>query len=245
MNCDTAELSARLTELARAAHSALLTGCRAIAPGDEFALTKSEMAPIANSVVSVRRASGSARIVARALLSQLGSPLVEVPRSGSGAPSWPPKFVGSISHDSEVAVVAVAAASELASVGIDVEPAQPLAPELFDLVARPSEQTELRGDLLAARQLFCIKEAVFKACHPLDGQFFRSPRRGGAVQPVACDNLHGSHPYRPYERAIQNIGPYCRVKLWTLTVVVTRFQSAGSIIASCTNMVMKPHGGPE
>jgi 4'-phosphopantetheinyl transferase EntD len=171
MNCDNAELSARLSELARAAHPALLTGCRAIAPGDEFALTKSENAPIANSVVSVRRASGSARIVAHALLSQLGSREVEVPRSASGAPSWPPKFVGSISHDSEVAVVAVAAASELASVGIDVEPAQPLAPELLDLVATPSEQTELRGDLLAARQLFCIKEAVFKACHPLDGQF--------------------------------------------------------------------------
>ena len=171
MNYDTAELSARLTELARVAHPALLSGCRAIAPGDEFALKKSEAAPITNSVISVRRASGSGRIVARALLSQLGSPAAEIPRSPSGAPSWPPKFVGSISHDSEVAVVAVAAASELASVGIDVEPAQPLAPELFDLVARPSEQTELRGDLLAARQLFCIKEAVFKACHPLDGQY--------------------------------------------------------------------------
>ena len=65
----------------------------------------------------------------------------------------------------------MAAASELASVGIDVEPAQPLAPALLDLVATPSEQNFLRGDLLAARELFCIKEAVFKACHPLDGQF--------------------------------------------------------------------------
>jgi 4'-phosphopantetheinyl transferase EntD len=168
---DTRELSVRLTELASAAHPALLTGCRAITPGDEFALTELEAVRLSSSVVSVRRASGSARIVARALLSQLGLTVAEIPRSVSGAPRWPPTFVGSISHDSDVAVVAVAAAAELASVGIDVEPAQPLAPELLDLVATPLEQDQLRGDLLAARRLFCIKEAVFKACHPLDGKF--------------------------------------------------------------------------
>lgn len=171
MSHHMAELSMRLNDLARRAHPALLTGCRAIAPGDEYALTKSEAALIAKSVVSVRRASGSARIVARALLSQLGSPATEIPRRASGAPDWPAGFVGSIAHDSEVAVVAAAPASELASVGIDVEPAQPLPPELLDLVATLSEQDQLRGDLLAARQLFCIKEAVFKACHPLDGRF--------------------------------------------------------------------------
>jgi 4'-phosphopantetheinyl transferase EntD len=169
VNYDTTELAARLTELAREAHPALLTGCRAITPGDEFALTDFEAASFSKSVASVRRASGAARIAARALLSQLGS--AEIPRSVSGAPCWPPTFVGSMSHDSDVAVAAVAAAAELLSVGIDVEPAQPLPPELLDLVATPFEQNKLRGDLLAARQLFCIKEAVFKACNPLDGQF--------------------------------------------------------------------------
>ena len=153
------------------AHPALLTGCRAITPGDEFALTKFEAASFSKSVTSVRRASGAARIAARALLSQLGYSAAEIFRGVSGAPCWPPTLVGSMSHDSDVAVAAVAAAAELVSVGIDVEPAQPLPPELLDLVATPFEQNQLRGDLLVARQLFCIKEAVFKACNPLDGQF--------------------------------------------------------------------------
>ena len=78
MNYDTSELAARLTELAREAHPALLTGCRAITPGDEFALTKFEAASFSKSVTSVRRASGAARIAARALLSQLGYSAAEI-----------------------------------------------------------------------------------------------------------------------------------------------------------------------
>ena len=62
----------------------------------------------AASVVKVRRASGSARIVARQLLAQLGHGQCAVPKSASGAPTWPADVVGSMAHDSRVAVAAVA-----------------------------------------------------------------------------------------------------------------------------------------
>ena len=116
--------------------------------------------------------SRSARIVARALLAKLGaSPESELPRSASSAPRWPPGFVGSLAHDDRYAVAAVARASAIRSVGIDVEPPLPLPEDLLDMIATANERRELKGDLVSARLLFCMKEAVYKATHPIDGVF--------------------------------------------------------------------------
>lgn len=170
---DAARLLARqLAVLAAAADPELRAGCRAIAPGDECALTAAELAPIARAVTPVRRASGAARILARALLAELGAPAdVELPRLASGAPRWPAGFAGSLAHDDEFAVAAVAPDRLLQGVGIDVEPAAPLPEDALALIATRREQDRLNGDLVAARLLFCMKEAVYKAIHPLDGVF--------------------------------------------------------------------------
>jgi len=166
-----AELLKQLSLLANLAHPRLLIGCRKIRVRDEFALDAAEAAAMAASIDPVRRASGAARIVARNLLARLGSTSKVVLRNTKGAPQWPIGFVGSIAHDSEFAVAAVATASSLASVGIDIEPILPLPKQLLNMVATPSEQNQLCGDLIAARLLFCIKEAVYKATHPRDGLF--------------------------------------------------------------------------
>ena len=128
------------------------------------------------AVTAVRRASGAARIVAKALLAELGAPPeVELPRSASRAPPWPPGFVGSLAHDREFAVAAVAPPASILGVGIDVEPRLPLPEELLDMIATPGEREQLKGDLISARLLFCIKEAVFKATNPVDGVFLEHP----------------------------------------------------------------------
>ena len=166
------QLSERLELLARAAHPELCVGCRAITIGDEFALTPAELRPMERAVAPVRRASGAARIVARTLLAKLGaSAEVELPRSASRAPRWPAGFVGSLAHDREYAVAAVARSSSLPSVGIDIEPALPLPEEMLETIATPGERSELNGDLVLARLLFCMKEAVYKATNPIDGVF--------------------------------------------------------------------------
>jgi 4'-phosphopantetheinyl transferase EntD len=54
---------------------------------------------------------------------------------------------------------------------VDVEPCAPLPAHLLTEVATNSERRQLNGDLIAARQLFCMKEAVYKATNPLDGGF--------------------------------------------------------------------------
>jgi len=65
----------------------------------------------------------------------------------------------------------VARSAALRGVGIDIEPALPLSEELLDMIATPSERRQINGDLVLARLLFCIKEAVYKATHPIDGLF--------------------------------------------------------------------------
>lgn len=137
---------------------------RCIRPGDETAFAATA-GPIAS-----RRASGAARIVARSLLEDwrfTGPALLD--RSVIGAPIWPIGFLGSLAHDHERAVAAVARAGACRGLGIDVEPAAPLPADLHHYVLSRAERTACAGDAVAMRAVFVVKEAVYKAINPLDG----------------------------------------------------------------------------
>jgi 4'-phosphopantetheinyl transferase EntD len=149
----------------------ILLNHRLISPGDEVALLPAELGAFANSVVKVRRASGAARIAARELLARFGHEQRPLPKSDTGAPIWPDGIVGSLAHDSDIAVAAVASRRDFHGVGIDIEPAQPLDPDLIPLVATNKERQTLDADPYQGRLLFVIKEAIYKAVHPLDGIF--------------------------------------------------------------------------
>jgi 4'-phosphopantetheinyl transferase EntD len=158
--------------LARLAPAGVLIGHRRIATGDEHALLQAEATPLATSVLKVRRQSGAARIVARRLLEAFEEPSAALPRSASGAPVWPSGIVGSMAHDDEVAVAAVVRSGRIHSLGIDIEPANALPRELVPIVATAAERVRYSAAVLESRILFCAKEAVFKALHPLCGLFF-------------------------------------------------------------------------
>lgn len=146
-------------------------GHRLISPGDEHALLQEEAPAFASSIVAVRRASGAARIVARQLLARLGYPQCPLPKSSSGAPIWPAGVVGSLTHDSRVALAAVGMRRDVGALGIDVEPSEFLPPELLDMVATPQERLKIADDPYRGRLLFAAKEAVYKAVYPLDQTF--------------------------------------------------------------------------
>jgi len=160
-----------LAALGALARPDLLVGCRRIAVGDENALLPDEASPLMSSVVKVRRQSGAARIVARMLLKSLGAPGAILPRTTSGAPAWPTGFVGSLAHDDEMAVAAVMRSGSARSLGVDVEPAMMLPSELLPLVTTVAERARYSRPLIESRILFSIKEAVFKAFHPVYGVF--------------------------------------------------------------------------
>ena len=149
----------------------ILLDHRVIASGDEFALLPEEYSAFATSVTKVRRASGAARIVARELLYRLGHVQRAVTKSASGAPIWPRGLVGSLAHDAEIAVAAIAKRCEYLGLGIDVEPAESLEPDLLELIATATERAMIQNDPLHGRLLFAVKEAVYKAVYPEDGLF--------------------------------------------------------------------------
>jgi len=159
------------TAIAALAPPGVLIGHRLIAWGDEAALLPLERPAFAASVVKVQRASGAARLVARDLLARLEHPEVALPKSPSGAPHWPDGIVGSLAHDERVAIAAIARQHDMAALGIDIEPAEPLPGDLLELVTTPRERLVLQHDPFHGRLHFVVKEAVYKAVHPLDGTF--------------------------------------------------------------------------
>jgi 4'-phosphopantetheinyl transferase EntD len=167
----TATISPLQDAIAAIAVPGILVDHRLIGDGDELALLPEEMAAFAGSVLKVRRASGAARIVARTLLARFGQAPRAIPKSTAGVPLWPDGIVGSLAHDSKIAVAALARQQEFVSIGVDVEPAEPLAPDLLDIVATAKERERIQDDPCHGRLLFSVKEAIYKACYPLDGTF--------------------------------------------------------------------------
>ena len=149
--------------------SDILVDCRVILPGDEMALLEEEACSIPARVIGMRRASGAARVLGRELLTRLGYAPCAIPKAASGAPVWPDGVVGSFAHDHAIAVAAVGRSCNVNAVGIDVEPAEPLPPELRNLVISPHEQVGLAEDPYRGRLIFAAKEAVYKAVAALDG----------------------------------------------------------------------------
>lgn len=118
------------------------------------------------------REFAAGRHAARGALQALGVALAPVFHGADRAPVWPEGIIGSITHTATDCLAVAMRASGLRGIGIDLEPADPLDPNLWDTVLRAEEQDALmclpedqRG--LTALRIFCAKEAAFKAFYPL------------------------------------------------------------------------------
>ena len=160
--------AALMEAMAAIAPASVRTGCRAISDADEAHLLPEEARSISARQPAMRRASGAARWIAHRLLADIGVKDVAIPRAPSGAPLWPDRTIGSLAHDDDMAVAAVAPVGSIVSLGIDVEPAQPLPDDIFAIVATGADRTGAADQRLAGRILFAAKEAVYKAAYPLD-----------------------------------------------------------------------------
>lgn len=145
--------------------------CCHVSPECEKQLTIDEHASLAGCVPSVRRQAAAARMAARTLLDEAGHPDWSLPRRQGNPPTWPRGLVGSLSHCRNLAVAALTTRRTWLGIGIDVEPAEPLEEELLDTIASPEELSETGHDPMAVRILFSLKEAVYKAVHPMDQRF--------------------------------------------------------------------------
>lgn len=131
---------------------------------------------VVKAVAKRRREFATVRHCARTALAGLGVPPVPILPGPKGAPRWPEGIVGSMTHCAGYRAAAVARASAVASIGIDAEPAAPLADAgVLQLVTDEAERTALaelgsrQPDIPWDRLLFSAKESVYKTWFPLTG----------------------------------------------------------------------------
>ena len=166
----SAEETALLAAMEKLAPPGVRLGCRLIRKGDETLLLPEEARALPARQPAARRESGTARALARQLLALEGVDAVPIGRSPTGAPLWPAGFTGSLAHDDEMAAAAIARKTGISSLGIDVEPAEPLPGDIAAIVTMPGDVLTGVDARLATRILFSAKEATYKAVHPLDGE---------------------------------------------------------------------------
>ncbi len=136
------------------------------------ALLETERALVARAVAKRRHEFATGRVLARELLAELGVRDFALLADADRVPLWPEGLIGSISHARGLCVAAVTRRGALAGVGIDVEDATAVRPELWRRVLRPDEERWLRAQPGAsqiglAAVFFSAKEAAYKAQFPL------------------------------------------------------------------------------
>jgi len=118
------------------------------------------------------------RACARAGLAQLGYRDVALPMGTDRVPVWPAGMTGSITHTDGFCAAVVANCAHIRALGLDVERAGSVKPELWRRICTPAELALLqsqdeRSALQSATLIFSAKEAFYKCQHTLTGQWLR------------------------------------------------------------------------
>ncbi|MDG4766883.1 4'-phosphopantetheinyl transferase superfamily protein [Solwaraspora sp. WMMD406] len=169
-----------------------------------------EQALVDKAVDKRRREFGTARRCAHEALAELGFPATAVPSGPRREPRWPHGVVGSITHCAGYRAAVVARSTDLATVGIDAEPHEPLPSGVLNSIALPDETGWIEAHLASHPQvrwdrlLFCAKEAVYKAWYPLAQRWLgfeeayveMDPQTGGFTAKLLVDGpvLPGDRP---------------------------------------------------
>ncbi len=135
-------------------------------------LHASERALVARAVPKRQHEFATGRRLAHRLLADFGSANFALLADGDRAPIWPEGVIGSISHSHGLCVVAASKVGAIAGLGIDVEQADAVRPELWRRVLDEEEERWLRAQpaahqLRLAAVFFSAKEASYKAQFPL------------------------------------------------------------------------------
>jgi 4'-phosphopantetheinyl transferase EntD len=150
-----------------------------------------EEALLARAVDKRRREFTTVRSCARTALAGLGLPPAPILPGLRGAPTWPSGVVGSMTHCAGYRACAVAKAGDLAAIGLDAEPNEPIPADVLALIADVGERAWV-ADLLTSvpgvswdRLLFSAKESVYKAWFPLTSQWLNVTQASLTVDPGA------------------------------------------------------------
>jgi len=146
--------------MATLARSGVRLGWRRIDAADVASLRDVERAHVQHAVDVRRQEYASGRALLRELI---GRPIA-IPSRPNRAVALPAGLRGSLAHDREVVVAAISDDAAVLALGIDVEPATPLTPDVARVILRPDEAG------LDAHLAFTLKEAAYKAWSSLGGR---------------------------------------------------------------------------
>ena len=126
------------------------------------------------AVLKRHRAFSAGRAAARMAMER---PEQSLPMCRDRSPLWPTGICGSISHSDSACLAIAAPLSLYRGLGIDLEPALPLEPALWETVLTAAEQTWLAGlpaaqRGLTAKLIFSAKEAAYKAQYRISEHLF-------------------------------------------------------------------------
>jgi 4'-phosphopantetheinyl transferase EntD len=156
----------------------------------DIELFPEEEASLGEAVEKRRIEFVTARACAREALARLGLPAAPIATGERGQPLWPEGVVGSITHCAGYRACALAHAHELAAVGVDAEPNEPLPAGVLGVIARPEERSLLaelaRGDSTVRwdRLLFSAKESVYKVWFPIARSWLGCEEASLQIDPV-------------------------------------------------------------
>ncbi len=167
------------------------------AVGSEDGLLDPEPLAVTRAVAKRRAEFAAGRRAARTAMRKAGYPEAAIPQGPRRAPVWPDGLVGSLSHDSDLAIAGIAPASKLAGLGLDLTEAADFPERLRSEVLKTAQETQQSG--LEARLSFSAKETVFKSLFPQVQEFF-----GFAAVEILPDMRAG----RFAVRLRQALGPY-------------------------------------
>ena len=111
------------------------------------------------------REFAAGRAALRAAMADLGLPAVAIPMHPDRSPALPAGLAASITHTATACLAA--AMTGRRALGIDLEPDEPLPPDILDTVLTPAE----RGTP-DPRVIFAAKEALYKAQYPVSRTLF-------------------------------------------------------------------------
>ncbi|MCQ0092938.1 4'-phosphopantetheinyl transferase superfamily protein [Roseovarius sp. M141] len=136
-----------------------------------------EASAILRAVPARRAEFAAGRAAIRTAMADLGWPAAGVPMGADRAPVWPTGLTGSLSHCATLCVAALAPTSQFRAIGVDLEEATDLPPDLILQICTPPERawlacqpTAQRGRL--AKLIFSAKECAYKCQYPLTGTLF-------------------------------------------------------------------------
>lgn len=141
--------------------------------GEPPDLPADEAVSIAHAVPRRQLEFAAGRDCARRAMAALGRAKTSLPRGPDRVPIWPDDLVGNITHTRDWVAAAVARRDQgFAAIGIDLEPATALPPDLWASICAPDELARLTAICgmtpgLAAHLIFCMKEAAFKCQYAL------------------------------------------------------------------------------